>query len=61
MDGDPPRSDTAPVSRRRYLRERRAREEAESLLDQKSRELFVANAALREQAATLEDQVRART
>jgi len=61
VDGDPPRSDTAPVSRRRYLRERRAREEAESLLDQKSRELFVANSALREQAATLEDQVRART
>ncbi|WP_323767408.1 ATP-binding protein [Marinovum sp.] len=50
-----------PVSRRRYLRERRAREEAEGLLDNKSRELFDANAALKRQAATLEDQVRERT
>lgn len=49
------------MSRRRYLRERRAREEAEALLDKKSRALFEANAALTQQAATLEDQVRART
>lgn len=50
-----------PVSRRRYNRERRAREEAERLLDQKSRQLFEANEALKAQAATLEDQVRTRT
>lgn len=50
-----------PVSRRRYLRERKAREEAERLLDHKSRELFEANEALKCQAATLEDQVRSRT
>lgn len=50
-----------PVSRRRYNRERCAREEAERLLDQKSRELFEANEALRAQAASLEDEVRKRT
>lgn len=36
------------VSRRRYDRERRAREEAEQLLEQKSRELFEANLQLEE-------------
>ncbi|MGY3437549.1 MULTISPECIES: ATP-binding protein [unclassified Marinovum] len=61
MDGDAPRIAEGPVSRRRYRRERRARAEAEALLDQKSRDLFDANCALKRQAATLEDQVRART
>lgn len=36
------------VSRRRYERARRAREEAEQLLEQKSRELFEANLQLEE-------------
>lgn len=61
MDGETPSQAEGPVSRRRYLRERRAREEAESLLDIKSRALFEANEALKVQAATLEDQVRERT
>lgn len=60
-------SDAAPgkpvetVSRRRYLRERRAKEEAESLLEAKSRELWEVNEALRVQAARLEEAVRERT
>lgn len=61
MDGDTPRQAEGPVSRRRYQRERQAREEAETLLDIKSRALFEANEALKVQAATLEDQVRERT
>lgn len=61
LPNTPPDQTNTPVSRRRYLRERKAREEAETLLDQKSRALFDANAALKRQAATLEDQVRART
>lgn len=61
MDGDTPRQAGGPVSRRRYQRERLAREEAETLLDIKSRALFEANEALKVQAATLEDQVRERT
>ena len=61
MAGEPIALAEGPVSRRRYNRERRAREEAERLLDQKSRELFEANEALRAQAASLEDQVRTRT
>lgn len=61
MAGEPMVVAEGPVSRRRYNRERRAREEAERLLDQKSRELFEANEALKAQAATLEDQVRTRT
>ncbi|RID92054.1 response regulator [Gemmobacter lutimaris] len=50
-----------PVSRRRYDRERRAREEAEALLEQKSRELYEANCALEGQARNLETEVRLRT
>ncbi|MDA7428040.1 ATP-binding protein [Primorskyibacter aestuariivivens] len=61
MAGEPIALAEGPVSRRRYNRERRAREEAERLLDQKSRELFEANEALKAQAASLEDQVRTRT
>ncbi|MCT4608510.1 MAG: ATP-binding protein [Pelagimonas sp.] len=49
------------VSRRRYDRACRARAEAEALLEQKSRELFEANQALRQQAAQLETAVRERT
>ncbi|MBY6116837.1 response regulator [Mameliella alba] len=49
------------VSRRRYERERAARKEAEHLLEEKSRALFDANAALKAQAAVLEEAVRERT
>lgn len=61
MAGEPIALSDGPVSRRRYNRERRAREEAERLLDQKSRELFEANEALKAQASSLEDKVRSRT
>ena len=61
MDGEPHTTAEGPVSRRRYLRERKAREEAERLLETKSRELFDANEALKRQAASLEEQVRIRT
>ncbi|MFB1486362.1 MULTISPECIES: ATP-binding protein [unclassified Thiocapsa] len=46
---------------RRAERERRARKEAERLLEEKSLELYEANQALHRQAAALEEQVRART
>jgi len=46
---------------RRVERERRARKEAERLLEEKSLELYAANQALQRQAAALEEQVRART
>ncbi|MEH7827160.1 ATP-binding protein [Gemmobacter denitrificans] len=49
------------VSRRRYDRERQAREEAEQLLEAKSRALYEANLRLERQARTLEDEVRLRT
>ncbi|WP_106743759.1 ATP-binding protein [Yoonia maritima] len=49
------------VSRRRYEREQRAREEAEALLEQKSRELFLANKQLSEYSTTLEGAVLDRT
>ena len=49
------------VSRRRYEREQRARAEAEKLLEQKSRELFLANKQLSEYSTTLEDAVLDRT
>ena len=54
-----PQPDT--VSRARYERERRAREEAERLLEDKSRSLFEANQKLRRQADFLEEEVRRRT
>jgi hypothetical protein len=50
-----------PVSRQRYERERRAREEAEQLLEDKSRDLYEANELLKRQAARLEAAVRERT
>lgn len=49
------------VSRRRYERERRARAEAEALLEQKSRALFLANRDLAAQSQTLEQSVARRT
>ena len=49
------------VSRRRYEREVRAREEAERLLDAKSRELYDANQALQRQTVSLEAAVQERT
>ncbi len=49
------------VSRRRYERERRARQEAEQLLEAKSRELWEANQRLQREAAQLDASVRART
>lgn len=55
-DASPP-----PVSRGRYTREKRAREEAERLLEEKSRALFDANEALRKQAGQLERLVDDRT
>ena len=57
--GAPP--EDRPVPRRRFERERRAREEAERLLEEKSRELWDANRQLRRQADTLEETVQART
>ncbi len=49
------------VSKRRYERERRAREEAETLLEEKSRELFFLNQELSEHSANLEKEVDRRT
>lgn len=49
------------VSRKRYEREQRARMEAESLLEAKSRELFLANKKLSSHSAALEEAVEART
>lgn len=49
------------VSRRRYARAVRAREEAEALLEEKSRALWAANEALRRQADRLESEVARRT
>ncbi|WP_298860725.1 ATP-binding protein [uncultured Sulfitobacter sp.] len=49
------------VSRRRYQRERAARQEAEQLLEAKSRELYRANQQLSDRSAHLEEAVRART
>jgi signal transduction histidine kinase len=46
---------------RRLQRERRARKEAEALLEQKSRELYKANQELRQLAGHLEELVEART
>jgi signal transduction histidine kinase/DNA-binding response OmpR family regulator len=49
------------VSRRRYERERRARQEAETLLEERSRELFFLNRKLGEHTANLEKEVDRRT
>ncbi|GAA6181130.1 hypothetical protein NBRC116594_25680 [Shimia sp. NS0008-38b] len=52
---------TGEVSRRRYARERKAREEAESLLEAKSRELFESNQRLQRLLGSLETAVKERT
>ena len=57
----PPTVPDGPVSRRRYERERRARRDAERLLEEKSRALFEANQRLQEQAEDLEQTVAIRT
>lgn len=49
------------VSRSRYQRERAARTEAEQLLEQKSRALYLANEELSRHSAKLEEAVRVRT
>ncbi len=49
------------VSRSRYERETTARKEAEQLLEQKSRELFLANQKLSQQSEMLEQTVKQRT
>ncbi len=49
------------VSRRRYLREKAARTEAEKLLEEKSRELYLANQQLSTHSAQLEAAVLERT
>ncbi|WP_417250649.1 ATP-binding protein [Celeribacter sp.] len=54
-------SDDTRVSRSRYNRERAARAEAERLLEQKSRELFEANAALSTHSQQLKEAVEERT
>lgn len=54
-------SDMGPVSRRRYERALQARQQAEQLLERKSRELFLANQALIQQTQDLERQVSLRT
>ncbi|NUB46186.1 response regulator [Fertoebacter nigrum] len=56
-----PAEPSAMVSRGRYEREKRARQEAEALLEAKSRELYEANQALTRQAEALERAVRERT
>ncbi len=56
-----PSTEDAPVSRRRYVRERTARHVAEGLLEAKSRELYEVNQRLQAQAEALEQAVRART
>ncbi|MFV0303781.1 MAG: ATP-binding protein [Paracoccus sp. (in: a-proteobacteria)] len=50
-----------PVSRARFERERRARREAELLLETYSRQLYEANQRLQQQAGVLEEAVRQRT
>ena len=49
------------LPQRRFKRERRARKEAETLLEKKSRELFQANVSLRKLNESLEERVRLRT
>jgi signal transduction histidine kinase/DNA-binding response OmpR family regulator len=58
-EGDKEATDS--VSRRRYMRERAARKEAEAFLEAKSRELYLANQKLSDQTVALEEAVRDRT
>lgn len=59
--GGTPTSESGTVSRRRYIRQQRAREEAESLLEAKSRELYEANLRLQKLLGSLEVAVKERT
>ena len=54
-------SDKLALLERRFERERLARKQAEQLLEEKSRELYVTNQDLRELADNLEDLVAMRT
>ncbi len=56
-----PENDNDRVSRRRYAREQQARNEAESLLERKSRELYQANLELSKHSEKLEKAVFERT
>ncbi|MCX7801371.1 MAG: hypothetical protein N2109_13665, partial [Fimbriimonadales bacterium] len=56
-----PEGDALALALRRLERERRARKEAEALLEAKSRELYLANQQLRALADSLERQVAQRT
>lgn len=58
---DPIAPSKGAVSRRRYMRERIAREEAESLLEGKSRELYETNQRLQKLLGTMEQAVQERT
>jgi len=58
---DADKNAATPVSRSRYLRERAARQEAEQLLEKKSRALYTANQQLSAHSSQLEDAVRDRT
>ncbi|MCS6811688.1 MAG: ATP-binding protein, partial [Tepidimonas sp.] len=57
----PPEGDALALALRRLERERRARKEAEALLEAKSRELYLANQQLRALADSLERQIAQRT
>lgn len=61
MTGQAALSEDEVVSRRRYERERAARQQAEYLLEVKSRELFEANQALIRHTQELESEVQERT
>lgn len=61
MTGSSATADEDKVSRHRYERERLARQQAEHLLEVKSRELFEANQALVKHLQDLEEQIKART
>ncbi len=60
-DGDPASRAAGPVSRARFERERRARHEAEALLETYSRQVYEGNRRLHLQAEMLEETVRQRT
>ena len=54
-------ADELEIFRRRFDRERRARKEAEGFAEAKTRQLYESNQALQRLAATLQEQVDART
>jgi signal transduction histidine kinase/CheY-like chemotaxis protein len=57
----PDQTGSTPVTERRIVRERGARKQAEQLLEQKSRELYLTNRELQEMALNLENLVDERT